>query len=32
MAPYDYFALDIKTEFFVIPECHEPNVGGCVEC
>ena len=32
LIPYDYFALDIKTEFFVIPECHEPNVGGCVEC
>lgn len=32
MIPYDFFALDIRTEFFVIPECHEPNVGGCTEC
>lgn len=32
MIPYDFFALDIRTEFSVIPECHEPNVGGCTEC
>ena len=32
LAPYDFFAIDIRTEFFVIPECHEPNLEGCVEC
>lgn len=32
LIPYDYFALDIRTEFFVIPECHEPNLEGCIEC
>jgi hypothetical protein len=32
MLPYDFFALDIKTTFFIISECVEPDPGGCNEC
>lgn len=32
MIPYDFFALDIRTEFFVVPECHTPILEGCTEC
>lgn len=32
LIPYDFFALDIKIEFFIVPECHEPNPGGCTIC
>lgn len=32
MAPFDFFGLDVRTEFFIVPECHEPNSGGCVPC
>lgn len=31
MLPYDAFALDIKTTFFLIPECVK-DTGGCLEC
>ena len=31
MVPYDFFGLDIKTEFYLIPECVEPTEG-CTEC
>lgn len=31
MLPYDFFSLDIRTNFYVIPECVEPTEG-CNEC
>lgn len=32
MIPYDFFGLDLRTSFFIIPECIEPAPGGCIEC
>ena len=32
MLPYDYFALDIRTQFYIITECIEPEAEGCLEC
>ena len=32
MTPFDFFALDIRTNFFIINECIEPAPGGCTEC
>lgn len=32
MLPYDYFALEIRTTFYVIPECVTPSDNGCIEC
>ena len=32
MLPYDFFALEIKTTFFIINECVEIEGGGCLEC
>jgi len=32
MNPYDFFGLDLRTEFFIIPECITPAPEGCVEC
>ena len=31
MLPFDFFALDLRTEFYLIPECVEPTEG-CNEC
>jgi hypothetical protein len=31
MLPYDFFGLDLRVEFYVIPECIEPTEG-CTEC
>jgi hypothetical protein len=31
MLPFDFFSLEIKTSFYIIPECVEDR-GGCVEC
>lgn len=32
MLPYDFFSLDIRTEFHIVTECIEPAPGGCTEC
>ena len=32
MVPYDFFALNITTSFYIIPECNELAPGGCLEC
>lgn len=32
MLPYDAFALEIRTRFYVIAECVEPEPAGCIEC
>lgn len=32
MLPYDYFALDIRTRFYIIPECVNLPEEGCEEC
>ena len=32
MIPYDSFAIDIQTSFYIIPECNELAPGGCLEC
>ena len=31
MLPYDFFALDLRTTFYIISECVEPE-SGCLEC
>jgi hypothetical protein len=31
MLPFDFFAIDLRTEFYLIPECVEPTEG-CTEC
>lgn len=32
MLPYDFFGLEIRTRFYVIAECVEPEPAGCIEC
>jgi len=32
MLPYDFFALEIRTRFFIVPECIELPEEGCTEC
>ena len=32
MLPYDFFALDIRTRFFITPECVDLPEEGCEEC
>lgn len=32
MLPYDFFAIDLRTTFFITTECIEPDPGGCTEC
>jgi hypothetical protein len=31
MMPYDYFALDLRATFYIIPECNE-KATGCTSC
>jgi hypothetical protein len=31
LLPYDFFSLEIKTSFYLIPECVE-DTSGCLEC
>jgi hypothetical protein len=31
MLPFDFFSLEIKTSFYIIPECVE-DTSGCLEC
>ena len=31
LLPYDFFSLEIRTSFYLIPECVE-DTSGCVEC
>lgn len=32
MIPFDFFALDLRTNFMIINECIDPAPGGCTEC
>ena len=32
MLPYDFFALEIRTRFYIVPECVELPEEGCSEC
>jgi hypothetical protein len=32
MLPYDYFALDLKATFYIIPDCFRGKDTGCTSC